>query len=150
MNRRQFSEGEGRWGEGVRGNLQAEEGTVCVRTPGTGSKNEQLRGDQRWTEKPVGLHLERRARQPRASVLTGTTHQNWALGGSLPREAEGWEPQRRDRATEGKEEAGAAQRTSSPPTFEDFSLTCGFYAGPAQAHHSWRFWGFVPLCCGGP
>lgn len=106
----------------------------------------------------MGLHLERRARQAGASghgwrsVSSSQAPLDWAPGGCLPREAEGWGPQRRDGATKGKEEGGAAQRTSSPPTFQDcdFSLACGFYAGPAQAHRSWHSWGFVPLCCGGP
>lgn len=69
-----------------------------------------------------------------------------------PREAEGWGLQRRDRATERKGEDGATQRTSSPPVFQDcdFSVTCGFSAGPAQAHPGWHSWGIVPLSCGGP
>lgn len=146
---RQFSEGEGQVRRRVKGNLQAEEGTVCVRTPGTGSKNEQLRGDQRWTEKPARLHLERQARQPRASS-TGTTGRNWALGGYLPREAEGWEPQRRDRATEGRRKLGLLSEDKLSTNVSGLPLSPVASMQGQRRPTAAGTPGALLLCCGGP
>lgn len=131
---------------------------MCVRIPGTGGSNEQLKENNAGQRNQWGCTWRDEQDKPGLLAVAGVRcyphrhHSTGAPGGCLPREVEGWGPQRRDGATKGKEEGGAAQRTSSPPTFQDrdFSLACGFYAGPAQTHRSWHSWGFVPLCCGGP